>query len=43
MLGKIGGRRRRERQRMKWLDGIADSFGDEFEQDPGDGEGYWEA
>ena len=24
MLGAIGGRRRRERQRMKWLDGITD-------------------
>ena len=26
MLGGIGGRRRRERQRMKWLDGITDSI-----------------
>ena len=26
MLGGIGGRRRRERQRMKWLDGIMDSM-----------------
>ena len=26
MLGKIGGRRRRGRQRMKWLDGITDSM-----------------
>ena len=26
MLGKIGGRRRRGRQRMKWLDGIIDSM-----------------
>ena len=25
MLEKIEGRRRRERQRMKWLDGITDS------------------
>ena len=25
MLGRIGGRRRRGRQRMRWLDGIADS------------------
>ena len=25
MLGKIEGRRRRERQRMRWLDGIIDS------------------
>ena len=24
MLGAIGGRRRRERQRMRWLDGITD-------------------
>ena len=24
VLGGIGGRRRRERQRMRWLDGIAD-------------------
>ena len=27
MLGRIGGRRRRERQRMRWLDGITDSMG----------------
>jgi len=26
MLGKIEGRRRRERQRMRWLDGIANSM-----------------
>ena len=25
MLGKIGGRGRREQQRMRWLDGITDS------------------
>ena len=25
MLGGIGGRRRRVRQRMRWLDGITDS------------------
>ena len=25
MLGKIGGRRRRGRQRMRWLDGITDT------------------
>ena len=24
MLGRIGGRRRREQQRMRWLDGITD-------------------
>ena len=26
MLGKIEGRRRREEQRMRWLDGITDSM-----------------
>ena len=26
MLGGIGGRRRRGRQRMRWLDGILDSM-----------------
>ena len=26
MLGKIDGRRRKERQRMRWLDGITDSM-----------------
>ena len=26
MLGKIGGRRRRGRQRMRWLDGTTDSM-----------------
>ena len=26
MLGRIGGRRRRGRQRMRWLDGITDSM-----------------
>ena len=26
MLGKIGGRKRRGRQRMRWLDGITDSM-----------------
>ena len=26
MLGKIEGRRRREKQRMRWLDGIIDSM-----------------
>ena len=29
-LGKIEGRKR-ERQRMRWLDGITDSMGHEFE------------
>ena len=27
MLGGIGGRRRRGRQRMRWVDGITDSMG----------------
>ena len=27
MLGKTEGRRRNRRQRMRWLDGIADSMG----------------
>ena len=27
MLGGIGGRRRRGRQRMRWLDGVVDSMG----------------
>ena len=26
MLGEVGGRRRRGRQRMRWLDGITDSI-----------------
>ena len=36
MLGKIEGRRRRRRQRMRWLDGID---GHKFEQAPGVGDG----
>ena len=41
MLGGIGGRRRRGRQRMRWLDGITDSMDDgrKFEWTPGDGDG----
>ena len=27
MLGGIGGRKRREQQRMRWLDGITNSMG----------------
>ena len=38
MLGKIEGRRRRERQRMTWLDVITDD-GHEFEQNTGVGDG----
>ena len=38
MLGKIEGRRRREWQRLRWLDGIIDSM-DMFDQTPGDSEG----
>ena len=37
MLGEIEGRRRRGRQKMKWLDHQLN--GHEFEQTPGDGEG----
>ena len=39
MLGKIEGRRRRGQQRIRWLDGIIDLNGHEFQQAPGDGEG----
>ena len=39
MLGKTEGRRRKGQQRTKWLDGITDSIGHEFEQALGDGEG----
>ena len=38
MLGGIGGRRRREWQRMRWLDGITDSM-DEFKWTLGAGDG----
>ena len=39
MLRKIEGRRRREKQRMRWLDGITDFSGHEFEQTLEDDEG----
>ena len=38
MLGKIEGRRRREWQKMRWLDGITDSMDMMFEQTLGDSE-----
>ena len=37
MLGKIEGRRRRGRQRMRWLDGITDST--DITQGDGEGQG----
>ena len=39
MLGKIEGRRGRGQQRMRWLDGITDFNGHEFEQTLGVGKG----
>ena len=45
MLGGIGGRRRRGRQRMRWLDGITDSMDVPFQfsylENPMD-RGAWE-
>ena len=41
MLRKIEGRRLRGQQRTRWLNGITDSNGHEFEQALGDGEGQW--
>ena len=38
MLGKIEGRRRRGRQRMRWLDGITDSMDMGFKHAPEDGD-----
>ena len=39
MLGETEGRRRRGRQRMRWLDGIIDSMDMNFEQTQGASEG----
>ena len=39
MLGRIGGRRKRGRQRMRWLDGITDSMDVESEWTLGVGDG----
>ena len=38
MLGGIGGRKKRGRQRMRWLDGITDSMHHDFRWTPGVGD-----
>ena len=39
MLGKIEGRRRREQQKIRWLDGITDSMDMSLSNEVGDGQG----
>ena len=39
MVGRIGGKRRRGRQRMRWLNGITDSMDVSLEWTPGVGDG----
>ena len=39
MLGKIEGKRRKVRQRMRWLDGIINTMDVSCEQTPGGSEG----